>query len=85
MCENNYNSIIRSKILNDFSKGLSQKEISLTYLVHKSTICRIIKSGNINACHKDGRSLLKTASEDRKVAVFLRKTRRKQQKGLKVI
>ena len=70
MAGNKYNSIIRSKTLNDFSKGLSQKEISLKYLVHKSTICRIIKSGDINVCHKGGRPQLTTAREDRKVTVF---------------
>ena len=70
MAGNKYNSIIRSKILNDFSKGLSRKEILLKYLVHKSTICRIIKSGDINVCHKGGRPRLTTAREDRKVAVF---------------
>ena len=65
-----YSSIIGSKILNDFSKGLSQNQISLKYLVHKSTICRIIKSGDINASHKGGRPLLTTAREERRVAVF---------------
>ena len=68
MTGNKYNSIIRSKILNDFSKVPSQKEISLKYLVHKFTICRIIKSGDINVCHR-----LATAREDRKVAVFFKK------------
>ena len=73
MAGNKYNSIRRSKILYDFSKGLSQKEIPLTYLVHKATICRVIKSGEINVCHKGSRPLLTIAREDRKVAVFLRK------------
>ena len=86
MVANKYNSIIRSKVLHDFSKGLNQKEISLTYLVHKSTICRIIKSADINVSHKGGRARLTTAREDRKEAVFfLRKTRLRRQKRLKII
>ena len=32
MAGNKYNSTIRTKILNDFSKGLSRKEISVKYL-----------------------------------------------------
>ena len=56
-----------------FLKGLSQKEISLKYLVHKSTICRIITSGDINVCHKGGRPRLTTAREERKIAVFFKK------------
>ena len=62
--------MIRSKILNDFSKRLSQKEISFKYLVHKSAIRRIIKSWDINVCHKGGRPRLTTAREDRKAYVF---------------
>ena len=41
--------------------------------MHKSTICRIIKSEDINVCHKGDRPQFTTAREERKVAVFFKK------------
>ena len=73
MAGNKYSSDLRSKVLNDFQNGMLQKEISIKYGIHKSTICRIIKSRNIDTVHKGGRPRATTAREDRKIRNFFTK------------
>ena len=73
MAGNKYNSDFKSKILNDFQNGLSQKEISLKYSVPKSKIFRIVNSGNIHTDHKGGRPRATTIREDRKIKQFFTK------------
>lgn len=73
MAGNKYNSDFKSKVLNDFQNGLSQKEISIKYSVPKSTICRIVNSGNIHTTHKGGRPRITTVREDRKIKNFFTK------------
>ena len=47
MAGNKYNSSFKAKILDDFKNCISQKDLSIEYNVPKSTIFRIVNSGNI--------------------------------------
>ena len=66
MAGNKYNSSLKAKILN-FKNGILQKDISLKCNVSKSTISRIVNSGNIYSVHKGGRPRAATVQEDQKI------------------
>lgn len=68
-----YNSTVRSMILADFSNGLSQKEISNKYSIHKSTISRVVASGSSEWRHSGGRSRATTSTDDRQIKIFIKK------------
>lgn len=64
---NKYNQHIKKQIINDYKAGVSQKDISEKYNVHKSTVSRVLSSGNTKTVHGGGRKRKTTPKEDRKI------------------
>ena len=73
MAGNKQNSSFKAKIFDNFKNGILQKDLSIKYYVPKSTISRIVNSGNICTRHKIGRPRAKTARLDRKIKQFFTK------------
>ena len=59
MARDKFGLELRKRILCDYSDGISQKDISEKYEIHKSSVSRIIskfkKSGDISVTHRGGR------------------------------
>lgn len=77
MAGNKYNEEFRIRIVNDFNNGLSQKEISEKYSVHKSTVSKIIRkhlsNKTLQTLHKGGRRRKTTEREDYLIAREIKK------------
>ena len=73
MVGNKYSSSLKAKILDDFRNGILQKDLSIKYNVPKSTVSRIVNSGNIYTVHKGVRPHATTVQEDRKIKQFFTK------------
>ena len=58
MARDKFGLELRKRILCDYSDGISQKDISEKYEIHKSSVSRIIskfkKSGDISVTHRGG-------------------------------
>ena len=55
MAGNKYNGSFKAKILDDFKNDILQKDFSIKYNVPKSTMSRIVNSGNIYTVQKGER------------------------------
>lgn len=64
---NKYNQHVKKQIINDYKAGVSQIDISKKYNVHKSTVSRVLSSGNTETIHRGGRKRKTTPKEDRKI------------------
>lgn len=77
MARNKFGEVLRARVVDEYNKGMTQKDISIKYNIHKSSISRIIanfiKNKTIAVVHRGGRPRKTDERTDKLIAREVKK------------